>query len=74
MRIVCDRCKKEMVSFDCRDNWTHIETSEKGYGKLGDYYLCPKCASDYYKFIGNETVIGGEEEDNNETKLPEVRR
>lgn len=64
MRILCDRCKKQNADFDFRDKWAHIELSEKGFGKLGNYYLCPKCASDYYKFIGNETVIGGEEEDN----------
>lgn len=74
MRIACDRCKKRTVSFDYRYNWKHIETHEKGYGKLGDYYLCPKCASDYYKFLRNETVIGGEEEDNSGTKLPEVKK
>lgn len=62
MKILCDRCKKQNVDFDFRDKWAHIELSEKGFGKLGNYYLCPKCASDYYKFIGNETVIGGEEE------------
>lgn len=59
MRILCDRCKKQNVDFDFRDEWAHIELSEKGYGKLGDYYLCPKCASDYRKFINNETVIEG---------------
>ena len=64
MRILCDRCKKQTVDFDFRNKWAHIEYSEKGVGKLGDYYLCPKCASDYYKFIDNETVIGGEEENN----------
>lgn len=57
MRILCDRCKKQNTDFDFRDEWAHIEFSEKGYGKLGDYYLCPKCASDYRKFIDNETVI-----------------
>lgn len=63
MRILCDRCKKQNVDFDLRDKWAHIEFSEKGFGKLGDYYLCPKCVSDYHKFIDNETVIGGEEDD-----------
>lgn len=50
MRILCDRCKKEMVSFDNRDNWTHIETSEKVDGKSGDYYLCPECSKNYMIF------------------------
>lgn len=66
MRILCDRCKKQNVDFSFRDKWdkwAHIEYSEKGFGKLGDYYLCPKCASDYHEFIDNETVIGGEEDD-----------
>ena len=52
--------KKQNVDFSFRDKWAHIEYSEKGFGKLGDYYLCPKCASDYHEFINNETVIGGE--------------
>lgn len=64
MRILCDRCKKQNVDFSFRDKWAHIEYSEKGFGKLGDYYLCPKCASDYHEFIDNETAIGGEKEDN----------
>lgn len=59
MRILCDRCKKQNADFDFRDKWAHIELSEKGYGKLGDYYLCPECASDYRKFIDNETAIEG---------------
>lgn len=69
MRILCDRCKKQNVDFNFRNKWAHIEFSEKGYGKLGDYYLCPECASDYYKFIGNETVIGGEAEDRGKTRM-----
>ncbi len=55
MRILCDRCKKQNVDFSFRDKWAHIEYSEKGFGKLGDYYLCPKCASDYYKFKTRHT-------------------
>lgn len=62
MRMLCDRCKKQTVDFAFRNKWAHIEYSEKGVGKLGDHYLCPKCASDYYKFIDNRTVVGGEEE------------
>ena len=60
MRILCNRCKKQNVDFSFKDKWAHIEYSEKGFGKLGDYYLCPKCASDYHEFINNESVIGGE--------------
>ena len=59
MRIACDRCKKETVSFDYRDKWTYIETHEKGYGKLGDYYLCPKCSHAFYDFLDNKA---GEQE------------
>lgn len=51
MRILCDRCQNETTNFDDRKNWKHIETSEKGYGKLGDYYLCPKCSKDFYNFL-----------------------
>lgn len=54
MRIVCDRCKKKTVNFDYRDKWTHIETSEKGCGKLGDYYLCLECSQAFYDFLDNK--------------------
>lgn len=54
MRIVCDRCKKKTVNFDYRDKWTHIETSEKGCGKLGDYYLCLECSHAFYDFLDNK--------------------
>ena len=53
MRIVCDRCQRKTVDFDYRNKWKHIETSEKGCGKLGDYYLCPDCASAFYDFLDN---------------------
>lgn len=56
MRIVCDRCQKKTVRFDDRDKWMHIETSEKSYGKLGDYYLCPECSDAFYDFLNNRTV------------------
>lgn len=55
MRIVCDRCKNKIVDFDYRDKWTHIEISEKGYGKLGNYYLCPECSRTFYDFFDNKT-------------------
>ena len=55
MRIVCDRCKNKIVNFDYRNKWTHIETSEKGYGKLGDYYLYPECSIVFYDFLDNKT-------------------
>lgn len=54
MRIVCDRCQKKTVRFDDRDKWMHIETSEMGYGKLGDYYLCPECSDAFYDFLNNK--------------------
>ena len=54
MRIVCDRCQRKTVDFDYRDKWKHIETYEKGCGKLGDYYLCPDCASAFYDFLDNK--------------------
>lgn len=54
MRIVCDRCQRKTVDFDYRDKWKHIETSEKGCGKLGDYYLCPECSNAFYKFLDNK--------------------
>lgn len=53
MKILCDRCEDEMTDFGDRKDWKHIETSEKGYGKLGDYYLCPKCSKEFYNFIDN---------------------
>lgn len=56
MKILCDRCQDEAVDFDNRPNWKHIETSEKGYGKLGDYYLCPKCSKEFLDFINNRRV------------------
>lgn len=56
MRIVCDRCKKENVNFEDRSKWGHVEVSEKGYGKLCDYYLCPKCYSELYKFMDGKKV------------------
>lgn len=56
IKIICDRCKEETVDFDRRDDWEHIETSQKGYGKLGDYYLCPKCKKDFFKFLDGGEV------------------
>lgn len=61
MRIVCDRCKKSIVDFDNRSKWLHIETSNKSFGKLGDYYICPKCRYDFYNFMDNKTVNTKEE-------------
>lgn len=55
MTILCDRCKKESVNYDCRDKWGHIELAEKGYGKLGNYYLCPKCYHDFFEFLKGVT-------------------
>ena len=54
MRIVCDRCRKNTVDFEERSGWIHIEMSEKGYGKLNDYYFCKECSSASYKFLDNK--------------------
>lgn len=51
MKIICDRCEKEITDVETRKEWLHIETSEKGYGKLCDYYLCPKCKNSFYKWM-----------------------
>ena len=59
MKIVCDRCKNKIVNFDYRNKWKHIEISEKGYGKLGDYYLCLECSNAFYDFLDNKA---GEQE------------
>lgn len=48
MTILCDRCKEKAVRYDSRDKWANIVLSEKGYGELGNYYLCPEC---YHKFL-----------------------
>lgn len=56
MIIVCDRCRKATTDYDNRNKWKHIETSEKGYGKLGDYFLCPECSDKFYKFINSYEV------------------
>ena len=58
MRIVCDRCQKNTVDFEDRKDWIHIEMSEKGYGKTGDYYLCKDCSSAFFSFLDNKA--GGE--------------
>ena len=58
MRIVCDRCRKNTVDFEGREHWKHIEISEKGYGKLGNYYLCKECSNAFYNFLDNK---GGEQ-------------
>lgn len=54
MTIVCDRCGKNTVDFEDRKDWKHIEISEKGYGKLGNYYLCKGCSNAFYKFLDNK--------------------
>ena len=59
MTIVCNRCRKNTVDFEERSGWMHIEMYEKGYGKLGDYYLCKECSSAFYKFLDNKA--GGQE-------------
>lgn len=38
MRIVCDRCRKNVTDFENRKDWKHIELYEKGYGKLDDLH------------------------------------
>ena len=55
MMIVCDRCRKNTVNYEGREERTHIEMYEKGYGKLGDYYFCKECSSAFYKFLDNKT-------------------
>lgn len=50
MKIVCDRCEKNVAEFEKRSGWIHIEISEKGYGKTGDYYLCKDCSSAFSVF------------------------
>lgn len=54
MRIVCDRCRKNVTKFEDRKDWKHIELSEKSYGKFGDYYLCVKCSDAFYRFLNNK--------------------
>lgn len=56
MTILCDRCKEKTTDFDERKDWKHIETSEKGYGKLGDYYLCPECSKEFYNFLSRRVA------------------
>lgn len=56
MKILCDRCEDEMTDLNDRKGWKQIETSEKGYGKLGVYYLCPKCSEQFYNFINIRRV------------------
>lgn len=59
MRIVCDRCRKNVTKFEDRKGWKYIELSEKSYGKIGDYYLCVKCSDAFYLFLNNKA---GEQE------------
>ena len=58
MMIVCDRCMKSVTSFDDRKDWSHVELSEKGYGKLNDYYLCKECSNAFYRFLANKACGG----------------
>lgn len=51
MIIVCDRCGENTVDFEDRKDWKHIEIYEKGYGKLGNYYLCKGCSNAFCKFF-----------------------
>lgn len=54
MRIVCDRCRKNTVDYEARKDWKHIEISEKGYGKLWDFYFCKECSHAFYDFLNNK--------------------
>lgn len=59
MRIVCDRCRKNTVDYGERKDWKHIEVSEKGYGKLWDFYFCKECSNAFFDFLNNKA---GEQE------------
>lgn len=49
--------EKTLLILKTKNDWTHIETSEKKiYGIVGDYYLCKKCSDAFYKFLDNEYV------------------
>lgn len=49
MRILCDRCQQASVDYGCREKWGNLKYSEKGYGELGNYFLCEKCMNDFFK-------------------------
>lgn len=51
MMIVCDRCRKNTVNYGERKDWKHIEISEKGYGKLWDFYFCKECSNAFFDFL-----------------------
>lgn len=51
MMIVCDRCRKNTVNYGERKDWKHIEISEKGYGKLLDFYFCKECSNAFFDFL-----------------------
>lgn len=69
MKIVCDRCNNSQVDYDFRNDWMRIETSIKGRGKIGDYFLCPNCRNDFYNFIDNKTVNIKEEQHETDYKV-----
>lgn len=54
MMIVCDRCRKNTVDYGERADWKHIEVSEKGYGKLWDFYFCKECSNAFFDFLYNK--------------------
>lgn len=56
MIILCNRCKEKQTDFSSREEWSHIEYSEKGYGKIGDYFLCPECTKEFTNFIHGKKV------------------